>query len=160
MSLLGSSAARKAGLARVLALPLLLAGCYGPGYDAGYGPDYAYGYPYPAYGYGYGYYGYGYGCGYRYDCDYHHHHHDDDGHHHGGGGMGGGGSGGGPGGGGGSGGGGPGGTPDPQVQTFQNYLRMKHADNMPPPAQDRNFPGHSNGPSGTGCPPLGCKPRG
>jgi hypothetical protein len=87
--------ARLAGLAGMLALPLL-AGCVyddgyyspPPNYGYGYGDNYGYGYG-GGYGYGYGYYGnpcWPYGC----DGGYHHHHHhgsddddnDDNNHHH------------------------------------------------------------------------------
>ena len=78
------TAARLAGLAGLLALPLL-AGCvyddgyYGPSSSYGYGYDYGPDYGYGGYGYGYGYYGnpcWPYGCGgYRH---HRHHHWDDD----------------------------------------------------------------------------------
>lgn len=79
------TAARLAGLAGMLALPLL-AGCaydngyYEPSYSYGsdYGPDYGYG----GFGYSYGYYGnpcWPYGCG---DWRHRHHDHDDDDHDH------------------------------------------------------------------------------
>jgi len=103
VKLLRPMTARLAGLAGMLALPLL-AGCV---YDDGYySPPPSYGYDYgDDYGYGgYGSYGYGYGYGYGhygnpcwpYGCDgwghrrHHHHDNDDDNdnshhHHHGGG---------------------------------------------------------------------------
>jgi len=85
--LLRPTAARLAGLAGMLALPLLAScayddGYYGPSYGYGYdyGPDYGYG----GYGYSYGYYGnpcWPYGCG---DWQHHHrrHHWDGDGDDH------------------------------------------------------------------------------
>jgi hypothetical protein len=86
------TAARLAGLAGLLALPLL-AGCV---YDDGYyGPSSSYGYGYYGPDYGYGGYGYGSGYGYYgnpcwpYGCGgYRHHRHhgwgddDDNNHHH------------------------------------------------------------------------------
>jgi hypothetical protein len=95
VQLLRPTTARLAGLAGMLALPLL-AGCVyddgyynqPPNYGYDYGNNYGYGYG-GGYGYGYGYYGnpcWPYGC----DDGYHHHHHhgddndngDDNNHHH------------------------------------------------------------------------------
>lgn len=82
MSLFRLTTVRLAGLAGLLALPLLAGCAYDDGY---YPPPSGYGYGYGSYGYGgYGYYGnpcWPYGCD-----DYHHHHHhwgddDNDGHH-------------------------------------------------------------------------------